>query len=119
MQATSSSRQPTIDESFRDFYYSFIEQLPNIGMGLLIIILGVLLGTWIGNFAKARISSRTNDPLMSKFLGKSIRILLIVVSIMIGLRAAGLEVLQPGSLPQPEPAQSFWVLHLKILEKIL
>lgn len=98
MQQTSSTPEPSIDESFRDFYFDFIEQLPNIGMGLLIIILGVLLGTWIGNFAKSRISRRTNDPLMSKFLGKSIKILLIIISIMIGLRAAGLGGIATGIL---------------------
>lgn len=98
MQQTQASQDPSIDESFRDFYYSFIDQLPNIGMGLLIIILGVLIGTWIGNFAKNRISRRTNDPLMSKFLGKSIRVILIIIAIMVGLRAAGLGGIATGIL---------------------
>ena len=96
MQQLPSSQEPSISESFQDFYYSFIDQLPNLGMGLLIIILGVLLGSWIGNFARSRISRRTNDPLMSKFLGKSIRIVLIIIAIMIGLRAAGLGGIATG-----------------------
>lgn len=98
MQQLSSSQEPSISESFQDFYYSFIDQLPNLGMGLLIITLGVLLGSWIGNFARNRISRRTNDPLMSKFLGKSIRIILIIIAIMVGLRAAGLGGIATGIL---------------------
>lgn len=88
----------TVTESFKDFYYNLLEDLPLLGIGLLIIILGVLLGTWIGNFAQTRIAKKTRDPLMSKFLGKSIRLVLIVIAIMIGLRAAGLGGIATGLL---------------------
>ena len=57
----------TLSESFNNFYNNFIDQLPGIGIGVLIIILGLLLGAWIGNFAKRRISQQTQDPLMSRF----------------------------------------------------
>lgn len=98
MQQDTATENLNIGESFENFFTSIIDQLPHIGMGLLIIVLGVLIGTWIGNFTRARISSRTNDPLMSKFLGKSIRILLIVISIMVGLRAAGFGGIATGIL---------------------
>ncbi len=84
--------------SFRNFYHQFIDQLPGIGLGLLIIILGVLIGTWIGNFARKRISHRTDDPLMSRFLGKAIRFFIIVTAIMLALRAAGLNGVATGIL---------------------
>lgn len=99
MQQNSGTNQITsVDESFKDFYYSFIEQLPQIGMGLLIIILGVLIGIWVGRFVRNRISARTQDPLMSAFLGKTIRILFVVIAIMLGLRAAGLGGIATGIL---------------------
>ncbi|WP_029035105.1 mechanosensitive ion channel family protein [Salinimicrobium terrae] len=98
MQESQEITMTTVTESFENFYDGLIEQLPLIGMGLFIIILGVLLGTWIGNFAQARISNRTKDPLMSKFLGKSIRLLFIIIAIMIGLRAAGLGGIATGLL---------------------
>lgn len=96
MQANEESQ--SLNESFTDFYQNFVDQLPNIGLGLLIIILGVLLGTFIGNFAKRRISQQTQDPLMSRFLGKAIRFLCIVVAIMLGLKAAGLGGVATGIL---------------------
>jgi small-conductance mechanosensitive channel len=89
MQANSED-SINLQKSFTNFFDSFIEQLPGIGMGLLIIILGVLIGTWIGNFARRRISHRTNDPLMSRFLGKTIKIIALVIAIMLALKAAGL-----------------------------
>lgn len=99
MQQNSGTNQITsVDESFEDFYYSFIEQLPQIGMGLLIIILGVLIGIYVGRFVRNRISARTKDPLMSAFLGKTIRILFVVIAIMLGLRAAGLGGIATGIL---------------------
>lgn len=98
MQESEEITTTTVTESFEDFYDNLIEELPLIGMGLLIIILGVLIGTWIGNFARTRIAKRTQDPLMSKFLGKSIRLLIITISIMLGLRAAGLGGIATGIL---------------------
>lgn len=98
MQEPEEFTTTTVTEAFQQFYDNIIEQLPLIGLGLFIIILGVLLGTWIGNFAKTRIANKTKDPLMSKFLGKSIRLLLIIIAVMIGLRAAGLGGIATGLL---------------------
>ena len=98
MQQNNPQEADTLSNSFQEFYTQFIEQLPKIGMGLLIIILGVLLGTWIGNFVRKRISMRTEDPLMSKFLGKTIRIVVLIIAIMLGLRAAGLGGIATGIL---------------------
>ena len=80
----------TVTESFTSFYNSFIEQLPGIGIGILIVALGFLIAKWIGQFARTRINARTHDPLMSKFLGQAIRYVLVIFVIMIALRAAGL-----------------------------
>ena len=87
-----------LTESFVRFYNSIIEQLPGIILGILLITLGVLLGTYIGRFATRRITSRTDDPLMSRFLGKTIRFIFIVIAVMLGLRAAGLGGIATGIL---------------------
>lgn len=94
MQETTT----TISKSLTSFYDQFIEQLPGIGIGLLIIILGVLIGSWIGQFVRKRISATTSDPLMSRFLGKAIKYVLIVVAIMLALRASGLGGIAAGIL---------------------
>ncbi len=88
----------SISESIQSFYNSLIDQVPGIMVGILIVVLGILIASWIGQFARKRISSRTQDPLMSKFLGKAIKYFLIVISIMVALRAAGLAGIATGIL---------------------
>lgn len=88
----------SITESLQNFYNSLIDQLPGIAMGILIVVLGILIASWIGQFTRKRISERTKDPLMSKFLGKAIKYILIIISIMIALRAAGLGGIATGIL---------------------
>ena len=89
---------PTISRSLNTFYEQFVSQLPGIGLGIIIIVLGLLIGTWIGNFARRKLSQKTDDPLMSRFLGKAIKYISIIVSIMIALNAAGLGSIAAGIL---------------------
>ncbi len=98
MTTILQSNQITITEAFTNATNSFIEQLPQIAMGVLIIVLGVLIAGWIGRFARKRISARTDDPLMSKFLGTAIKYLVIIITIMLALRAAGLAGVATGIL---------------------
>ncbi|MBU2973226.1 mechanosensitive ion channel family protein [Zobellia sp. B3R18] len=88
----------TISESITMFYNNFIERLPGIGVGVLIIILGLLIGSWIGGFVKRRLAIRTGDPLMSKFLGQAIKYILVIVAIMLALEASGLGAIATGIL---------------------
>ncbi|QCW99962.1 mechanosensitive ion channel [Aggregatimonas sangjinii] len=88
----------SISESLSSFYDQFIAQLPGIAMGVLIIVLGLLIGSWLGQFARKKISARTEDPLMSRFLGQAIKYTLIVIAIMLALRAAGLGGIATGVL---------------------
>lgn len=88
----------SVSESLTTFYDEFITQLPGIGLGVLIIVLGLLIGSWLGRFARKRISARTEDPLMSRFLGQAIKYTLIVIAIMLALRAAGLGGIATGIL---------------------
>ncbi len=85
-----------ITDALINFTNNLIGMLPGIGLGILIILIGVLLGTWIGNLFKRRISKRTQDPLMSRFLGRAIKIVLVLIAIMLGLKAAGLGAIATG-----------------------
>jgi small-conductance mechanosensitive channel len=87
-----------ISEALSSYYQNFIAQLPGIAVGVLIIILGVLIGSWIGKFSRERLSVKTNDPLMSQFLGKAIKYTLIAIAVMLALRAAGLGSIAAGIL---------------------
>lgn len=88
----------TIGKSVATFYDQFIAQLPGMAIGVMIIILGLLLGSWLGQFARKRLSAKTEDPLMSRFLGKAIKYTLILIAIMLALKAAGLGGIATGVL---------------------
>lgn len=88
----------TVSESFIEFYNGFIAQLPGMGIGLLIIVLGILIAKWIGRFTSRRISRKTQDPLMSRFLGQAIKYILMIIAFMIALKAAGLGSIATGIL---------------------
>jgi len=87
-----------IAESFNNYVDSAVDQLPKIFLAIIIIILGNLIGSWIGKFARRKISARTEDPLMSRFLGQAIKYTLIICAIMLALRAAGLGGVAAGVL---------------------
>lgn len=87
-----------MSESINSFYNSFLEQVPGIIIGVLIITLGVLVGSWIGGFLQRRLSNRTGDPLMSRFLGKAFKYILITIAVMLALNAAGLGGVAAGIL---------------------
>lgn len=88
----------SVSDSFIEFYNGFISQLPGIGIGLLIIILGILISTWIGRFTSRRIKYKTQDPLMSRFLGQAIKYIFVIIAFMIALKAAGMEGIATGIL---------------------
>jgi small-conductance mechanosensitive channel len=85
-----------ITSALSAYYERFIEILPRLVLGIIIIILGFLIAGYIGRFATRRLRVRTNDPLMSKFLGRSIRFVAILAVIVIALQAAGLGNISAG-----------------------
>ncbi|UZO80086.1 mechanosensitive ion channel family protein [Aquimarina sp. ERC-38] len=93
-----SDQTKEVTEPFINFYNRFIEQLPGITIGVIIVILGILIATWIGNFSRRKLALRTDDPLMSRFLGQAIKYILIVLAIMMALEAAGLGAVATGIL---------------------
>ncbi len=80
------------------YYENFIDFLPRLALGLAIIILGVLIASFLGRFTTSSVIRRTKDPLMSRFLGKAIRFVFIIIFIMLALRAAGLGDISAGIL---------------------
>ncbi|SCY05146.1 Small-conductance mechanosensitive channel [Nonlabens sp. Hel1_33_55] len=85
-----------ISVALEGYYDRFVELLPRIGLGLLIVILGFLIAGALGRFATKRVKMKTEDPLMSRFLGQAIRLILIVLFIVLALEAAGLGNISAG-----------------------
>ncbi|MDO5509325.1 MAG: mechanosensitive ion channel family protein [Weeksellaceae bacterium] len=80
-----------LTESFRSYWEAFVESVPGILLALLIMTAGYMIANKIGNLTRRGIARRSNDPLMSKFLGSSIKILLVLFALTWALQAAGLR----------------------------
>ncbi len=87
-----------ITKPFVKAFNNFIDQLPHIALAILIIVLGMLIGSWLGRFVRSRLSEKSEDPLMSRFIGRAIKYVVLIVAIMLALRAAGLDGIATGIL---------------------
>ena len=88
----------TITKSVEDYYDKFLEILPRIALGILVIVIGILLAQLVTNIYKKRILKKAEDPLMARFLAQAIKIILTLIAIMIALQIAGLSGVATGIL---------------------
>ena len=78
-------------ERLQNLYVAFLKSLPRIAMALLIFIVGVIVVSWLAKKIRQQIKQRSNDPLMSSFLGKTIKLALYIVVFLLALHVAGLS----------------------------
>lgn len=69
----------------------FIISLPRIGLALLIVIVGVFLAGWVSNIFRKHIGNKADDPLMRRFLSRTIKVIIIILVCFLGLQTAGLS----------------------------
>lgn len=80
-----------VKNSVQNHYDKFLTYLPSLVVGILIIILGVLLAKIITNIYQKRFLKKANDPLMAKFLSRTVKLVLFLISAMLALEVAGLS----------------------------
>lgn len=73
------------------YYHGFLKSIPQVGLAILIIVLGVLLANWLTNIFQKKIKQKSHDQLMSNFLAKAIKLIFIVCIILLALNTAGLN----------------------------
>lgn len=77
----------SLERSYRDF----VAQLPSILLGILVIAIGIFLSSKIAQLFRKTIRKKTDDPIMTNFLSKAIKIILVILVILFGLKVAGLD----------------------------
>ncbi|QDH77917.1 mechanosensitive ion channel family protein [Echinicola soli] len=80
----------TIISSVRDSWQNFLESIPGIILGIIIVAIGYLIARRIGEATRTRIRKRSSDPLMSRFLGNTVKICLLLLVIIYAMNIAGL-----------------------------
>lgn len=78
-------------ERLQGYYNELLKTLPRIALAILLLAAGIMIASWLTRFLQRRLRKRSYDPLMTSFLGKAIRLVLIVVIFLLSLHAAGLS----------------------------
>ncbi len=73
------------------YYHGFLKSLPRVALAILIVIIGILVAGWVTSLFQKQIRRKSHDQLMSNFLAKAIKLILIVAIIMLALNTAGLS----------------------------
>ena len=88
----------TVLQAFRNSWYAFLEQVPRILLAILIVAVGLLLANKLAGLGRKVIQRRSQDPLMTNFLTKTIKLVLGIIVLMFALRVAGLGGIATGLL---------------------
>ena len=88
----------TLVTVLQQYYNSFLEVLPRIALGILVIIAGVLVAKFLTEVYKRRILKKAEDPLMARFLAQAIKLVFIIIAILLALQVAGLTGVATGLL---------------------
>lgn len=84
--------------SLENYWETFLRHVPGILLALVILILAILISKWLSGVFKTRIGKRIDDPLLSSFLARILRIVLIVIGVLLAFNAIGLTGIAGGLL---------------------
>ena len=73
------------------YYNAFLKAVPRIALAILVLVIGILIAGWITSVIQKKIKGKSHDPLMSSFLAKAIKLVLIIAIILLALNVAGLS----------------------------
>jgi len=73
------------------YYEAFLKSVPLIGIAILILVLGIFIVNWLTSLFQKRVRRKSYDPLMSAFLAKAVKVVLIICVFLFTLQVAGLS----------------------------
>ncbi len=78
-----------VADAVHDYWQIFLDYVPLIGLGLIVLILSFLIAGWVSIIMKRNLSKRMDDPLLARFLSRVTKIALILVGLLLALRIMG------------------------------
>ncbi|CAN5721049.1 hypothetical protein BH11BAC3_BH11BAC3_24400 [soil metagenome] len=76
---------------FVAYYHTFLEMLPRLGMAVVVLIIGIFIVNFLTAKIKKRIKQQSQDPLMSGFLSKALKLVFFIIIFLLTLHIAGLS----------------------------
>lgn len=80
-----------VKSAFQENWEKLVDSMPEIILAILIVVIGILIANFLTNIFRKTVSRRSKDPLMTNFLSKTFKIILVIVVIMFALNTAGLN----------------------------
>ncbi|AEV32998.1 small-conductance mechanosensitive channel [Owenweeksia hongkongensis DSM 17368] len=87
-----------IKASVLDYWDSFLQHVPKLILGLIILVLAIMISRWLSSLFQNRLSKRLDDQLLSLFLTKILRMALIVLSVLLAFNVMGFTGIAAGLL---------------------
>ncbi|WP_417601108.1 mechanosensitive ion channel family protein [Owenweeksia hongkongensis] len=87
-----------IKASVLDYWDSFLQHVPKLILGLIILVLAIMISRWLSSLFQNRLSKRLDDQLLSLFLTKILRMALIVLSVLLAFNVMGFTGVAAGLL---------------------
>ncbi len=85
-----------IKNSILNYWDAFLEHVPQLIIGLVILILAFMISRWLSSLMQRRLAKRMEDPLLSNFLSRIFKMLLIILGIMLAFHVMGLTGIAAG-----------------------
>ena len=86
-----------VEQAFRESWNHFIKQVPGMVLAIFIVVAGMFISKLISRWAKKVVYRRTEDPLLTNFLGQAARLIVVIIVLMFAMRAAGLVAVINGA----------------------
>lgn len=87
-----------IETSIIAYWDAFLYHVPQLILGLIILVLAFIISRWLSNIFKNRLSRRMEDPLLSAFISRVLRIFLVILGILLAFNVMGLTGIAAGLL---------------------
>ncbi len=87
-----------IKASVLDYWESFLQHVPKLILGLIILVLAIMISRWLSSLFQNRLSKRLDDQLLSLFLTKILRMTLIILSVLLAFNVMGFTGIAAGLL---------------------
>ncbi|MDQ3022139.1 MAG: mechanosensitive ion channel family protein [Bacteroidota bacterium] len=79
-----------------NFWQRFLKILPSLSISIIVLIIFLLLGNNVSNFFRKRLYAKSNDILLSNFLGKISKWVFMIVGFVISMEVLGLATVASG-----------------------
>lgn len=85
-------------QNILNYYDNFVAALPRLGLALIVFILLLFIARAARSISQRRLSARMDDPLLARFIARSVSTIIILLAFMIVLQIVGLGAMAVGIL---------------------